>query len=132
MSRGFGRWERRILAVLEADQDTTVCVRLETLVFAVTGCLARLDESYDHWALIYRRPVCDCKPSYLPGFGRHPFYDHTEACYPSPEPPTRAQVSAIHRAVRSLERKGRLRSARIGEWLSSSWGSTYPGRVTVV
>jgi hypothetical protein len=129
MSRGYGRLERQIMAVLDADGGAHVCVTLEELVYAVSGYIASLGEDYiDPWE---RKPVCDCKPYYVPGF-RQPFYGHTATCYPGPEPPLSAKVSAIQRAVRSLERKGILKSVRVGWWLATRYGSTHPGRITFV
>ncbi len=129
MSRGLGKVERQILAVLEADGGAHVWVTLEALVYAVAGYIHLDEESVDPWER--SRPVCDCKPYRIPGCPVQ-CYDHTAACYPYPEPPAPAQVSAIERAVRSLERKGRLQSARVGRRLSTWWGSGYPGRVTFV
>jgi hypothetical protein len=132
MSRGYGRLERQILAVLEADGGAHLWVRLETLVYAVSGCIASLGEDYDPWE--NSKPVCDCKPYYIPALGSHRCYDHTDACYPNPRPPSTAEVSAIRRAVRSLERKGVLKSARVGRKLSSRWKGypSYPARITFV
>jgi hypothetical protein len=130
MSRGYGRLERQILAVLEADGGAHVWVRLETLVYAVSGCISRLGEDYDPHEAI--RPVCHCKPYYIPALGQFPCYDHTEACYPHPRPPSRAEIAAIQRAVRSLARKGILKSVRVGWLLATWWGSRYPGRIACV
>jgi hypothetical protein len=131
MSRGYGRLERQILAVLEADGGAHIWVRLETLVYAVSGYITSLSPEYiDPWK---RKPVCDCKPYYVPGI-RQPLYHHTRACYPGPEPPSPAMVSAIRRAVRSLEHKGVLKSARVGLKLSSRWQGypSHPARITFV
>jgi hypothetical protein len=130
VSRGDGRRERQILAILEADQGAHLCVRLETLVYTVAGCISNLGEDYDPWEA--SKPVCDCQPYYLPGSHGHRLYDHTPACYPLPSPPTDAVIKATQWAVRSLVRKGKLQSARVGQRTSTSYVRTHPCRMTYV
>jgi hypothetical protein len=133
MSRGYGRLERQIMSAFEADQGAHTCVRLETLVYVVWGRIASLGEEYNRGEI--GKPVCDCRPYYLPALGRWPLYHHTDACYPHGQYLTDSEVSATQRAVRSLVRKGVLKSIRVGWWLFPTWAPEsrgYPGRVTFV
>jgi hypothetical protein len=126
MSRGFGKVERQILTILDADAGAHACFSLERLVYAVSGYITGLADDYIHPER--RTPVCECKPLYLPGV-RTPVYHHRDTCYPGPKPPTDAQVLAIHRAVRSLERKGVLKSVLVGQKRPDRWETWHPCRM---
>lgn len=100
MSRGLGKVERIILEALQATERPYAT--LADLTVLVEGRIHTLDEPWTHWD----KPICEPHPKIKLVIGL--FVDHAGDCYP---PRPRASVrEATSRAVRSLVRKGLLRS----------------------
>jgi hypothetical protein len=110
MSRGLGRVERTILDALQATSRPYV--ELWELSCLVDGRIAGLDEQARHWD----RPICQPHPRIWRSVPHvwSGYIDHVPACYPPEGEPAASLQESVRRAVRSLARKGLVRTAYEG------------------
>jgi hypothetical protein len=110
MSRGLGRIERTILGALQATSRPYV--ELWEVFCLVDGRIANLDEKARPWDT----PICAPHPRIWQSIPQvwSGYVDHVRACYPPEGEPSESLQESVRRAVRSLARKGLVRTAYAG------------------